>query len=193
MAVEYPPAFVREEIDGVKVVKDVVYASPLSKVLGRFVPMHGVRELTLDDESVVYGCRDCPFTGAGPGVVRGHRRADHALAEDGADPKPPRMDGGVGQIRKPGPDALAMTVYEVVDLATHIETLSAAMESLDDENQRLRAQVADERRTHREELAVVRAEHRTALGKERDKTRKVTKELDTLKARLRKFIGVEDS
>lgn len=192
MAVEYPPAFARDTVDGVKVVSDLVYESPLSRVRGRFVPIHGIRTLTLEDERVVYGCRDCDFIGVGPGKVRAHRRADHHFAEDGTPPKPPKRDGGVGQLRAPGPDALSMTLHELIDQASEVETYALAMESLDEENQELRQKLTTEKIEHREELSVLRREHREELAKARADQKAAEKALAAMKAKIAKSLGMTE-
>lgn len=119
MATEYPPAFVRDEIDGVKVVKDEVLGSGLSFKKGRgFVPIHSTRVLTLENDEVVYGCRDCVFAGT-RGQVRQHRRAEHGIDR----PKPnqtfEQADAAGDVIGRrlpyPSPDALSMTLWELLD------------------------------------------------------------------------------
>lgn len=193
MSVTYPPAFEREFVGDVKVVSDVVYASPLSRP-GRIVPIHGIRTLTLSDGEVVYGCRDCDFTDPSPGKIRGHRRVEQCggMAEPGTQPRPPKREGAVGQVRAPSPDALAMTLHDVLDMAVQLDTVHQAQEHLDAENQALRLKLAEEKTAHREEVAELRREHREALAEVRAEKKAAEKELAGIKARLGKLIG-EDS
>lgn len=189
MAKTYPPAFEREVVGDLKVIKDEVFESPVSQSLGRFVPIHGIRVLTLEDDTVVHGCRDCAFTDPSPGKVRGHRSILHGLAEEGARPKPPKVEGGVGQVRAPGPDALAMTLHELLDVAGSIERLGLATEALDAENEALRAQLMQEKKTHREELAELRRTHREEIAELKNGYKTTEKELAAIKGRLKKLIG----
>jgi hypothetical protein len=193
VAVEYPPLFERETVDGVKVVKDTVFESPLSKLHGRLVPIHGIRTLTLEDESTVFGCRDCEFTEDGPGKIRAHRRALHGFSEEGTTPKPPRREGGAGQIRMPGPDALGLTVYELIDQASMVETYALAQEALDNENQRLHEKIQDLKQEHRTEISDLRRGLRAEVAEAKSAQKAAEKELAGMKARLSKMLGVEDN
>lgn len=193
VVVQYPPAFEREKVGELAVARDEVYESPLSQVTGRFVPIHGIRVLTLEDGTVTYGCRDCEETGDGPGKIRAHRRAEHHFAEEGATPKPPKRAGGVGQLTLPGTNAMSRTLYELIDMASEIETYEEAMERLDEENQRLRAQLQDEKITHRQELSAMRSEHRQSLTEARSAGVTAEKELAKLRNKIKRMIGTEDN
>jgi regulator of replication initiation timing len=189
----YPPAFVRKSVGDLKVVSDVVYASPLSRP-GHMVPIHGIRTLTLSDGSVVYGCRHCDFTGPGPGKVRGHRRVEQCggISEAGTAPRPPRREGGAGQVAAPSPGALDMPLRDLVDLANQLDALYEAQENLDAENRSLREKLTEEKQAHREEVAEIRREHRGELRESRDGQKAAEKELAGFKARLGKLIGTEE-
>lgn len=163
MAVRYPPLFERKEVtvevDGVsvtrKVVSDEVYASGLSKSAGRLIPVHGVRVLTLDDGSVVYGCRDCETVGT-LGEVRTHRKAEHGAVIGGKSRKSAAEAAAGGAVAEQvtiPQDAMSMTLHELLDLGAHVdmwEQLLTGMEErlttvTGERDEALRAQRAAER------------------------------------------------
>jgi len=162
----YPPNFVRDQVDGVKVVKDEVLSSGLSAHMGRLVPLKGYRVLTLENGEQVYGCNDCPdFTGT-RGEVKAHRGAEHEVALGGSSRrrKDPAADGEVVTL-PPGSDT--MTLRELLELAGHVAHWETVLANLASENEDLRATLAAEK-----------AARRTA---ERD--------LDKLQQKLRRLVG----
>lgn len=147
MAREYPPLFERDKVDGKKVIRDEVLASGLSGHVGRLVPIHGIRVLTLEDESVVHGCRDCEFTGT-RGEVKGHRAAEHGIALGGT-PKRSTNPGVAGQLPYPSAEVLSMTFYELIELAEHVGEWEEVLGNLSSENEELRGKVAEAVRAQR--------------------------------------------
>lgn len=156
MAVSYPPLFEREEVGGVKVVKDEVLASGLSGYHGRLIPMHGTRVLTLEDGTVTYGCRECEFTGS-RGDVKAHRGEEHGVAVGGGG----RRDNAVpdGRVPNPSSEALSMTVYEVLQLAELSGDWEEVLSKLEARVAELTEDVNEERRLRRV------AENRIKTGK----------------------------
>jgi hypothetical protein len=194
VAVEYPPAFVREKVGDKLVVKDEVYRSPLSDAMGKFIPIHGIRVLTLDDGEVVHGCRDCETTGK-VGQIRVHQKAEHGVAEPGAEPakrKGDVPDGTAGQLPYPSAGTLSMTVWEVLDHMQYMSTVEQAMEQLDAESQALHLKLGAERKAHREEVSELRRHHREVLAEEVRLRKAAEKELAAMQTRLKKMLGVED-
>lgn len=118
MLKEYPPLFEREHVHGVKVVRDEVLPSGLSSHVGKVVPLHGTRVLTLADGTTVHGCRDCEFTGT-RGEVKVHRGEEHGVA--GGGPRA-RAAEPAGRLPYPSPEVLSMTLYELIELAEHIDS-----------------------------------------------------------------------
>jgi hypothetical protein len=160
---EYPPLFERK-----KVITDEVLESGLSGHVGRLIPIHGIRVLTLEDDSVVHGCRDCEFTGT-RGEVKGHRAAEHGIALGGGVPKRSTDPAVAGQLPYPSAEVLSMTFYELMELAQHVGEWEIVLGNQTTEIEELRGKLAEEIRLKR------RAE----------------RELDTLKRRVKRLLGEE--
>jgi hypothetical protein len=111
-------------VGGVAVVTDEVLESGLSK--GKpgttFIPINGIRKLTLADGTEVHGCRDCLFDGA-LGEVRRHRNAEHGEAHGGARPRTPS-----GVVIPP--DALERSLGELLELAVFVDDWSDLLANL---------------------------------------------------------------
>ena len=167
MSREYPPLFERDEVDGKKVITDEVLASGLSGHVGRLVPIHGIRVLTLEDDTVVHGCRDCVFTGT-RGEVKAHRAAEHGIALGGT-PKRSTDPSVAGQLPYPSAEVLSMTFYELLELAEHVGEWETVLGNLTTENEELRAKAAEATRAQRA----------------------AERELDTTKRRIRRLLGEE--
>lgn len=149
----YPPKFERPDIDGVKVVSDVVLESGLSKHVGRFIPVTGVRVLTLEDESTLHGCADCEFAGT-LGQVRQHRRAEHGVSLGG---RSKRTHKTVAEAEAAGDtdqpvvlpsDTGSMTMRDffataqlIDEWGTVLESLEQQLEAVTEERDRLRIEV----------------------------------------------------
>jgi hypothetical protein len=165
VAVEYPPLFEREKVDGLRVVKDEVLASGLSGYVGKVVPLHGTRVLTLEDDSVTYGCRDCEFTGT-RGEVKTHRGAEHGVATGGGGAA--KASAAAGRISMPSPEMLGMTLWELLEYAS-------IMGEWEDVLPRLETRVRELTEERDEENRARRAAERA---------------LATLKTRIQKQLGV---
>jgi hypothetical protein len=138
VAVAYPPEFVRDEVDGKKVVKDEVLASGLSGYKGRLIPIHGIRVLTLEDGSVVHGCRSCRTEGT-RGQIMAHLTAFHSV-------NPASRRGSNGEVRQlpfPKGAQLSMTVYELIEMAESVGEWEEVLTNMEAENERLRELVAE--------------------------------------------------
>jgi hypothetical protein len=138
-AEDFPPLFVREKVDGLKVVSDAVMESPLTAAIGRFIPMRGFRVLTLEDDSTRTACRDCAFI-ADPelpqtpvGQTRAHRRAEHGVNIGGRAGKPrtsaeeAEQAGLVPHTVTLPAHAATMTMHEVFELAEEIDTWAVVL------------------------------------------------------------------
>jgi hypothetical protein len=174
-AAAYPPKFERQDIDGVKVLTDEVYESPLSKHVGKFIPVHGVRVLTLEDETIVYGCADCEFAGT-LGQVRQHRGSDHGVSM-GGNPRRRRHKSAADaeaagdtdeQLVLPR-ETLSMTLHDFLQTATLLDQWGSVLEGL-------------EKRV--EELVEENAELRVNL-------RNVTKDRDGIRRKVARAMGLE--
>jgi hypothetical protein len=139
VAVEYPPVFERDAVDGKNVVKDVVLESGLSKHLGKFIPIHGIRVLTLDDGTTIHGCRDCVTVGS-RGEVMAHRSAFHGVSPPS---RRTQVDDEVPMLPYPKGAQLSMTLYELMDLAEHIGDWEEVLAGMEEHNQRLQDKVIE--------------------------------------------------
>lgn len=178
-AEDFPPLFVREKVDGQKVVSDAVMESPLSGHVGRFIPMQGFRILTLEDGTTRTACRDCPFI-ADPqsaqtpaGQTRAHRRAAHGVNIGG--PRKTRksaeeaeQDGLVPHPVTLPPHAATMNLHEVFELAEEIDTWAVVLANL-------------------EAKTIDLAEQRDEAVKTR---RRAERELDAMKNKMAKAMGL---
>lgn len=167
VAREYLPVYVREEVGGVKVVKDEVLESGLSAKVGRPIPMHGTRVLTLEDGTVTYGCRECPVTGT-RGEVRKHRYAEHGATLTDAAGKPgPIQDSPItGRLQMTG-ETLSMTVYELLELAVHVGEWETAFGNQEQQVEDLRDKLVTEtvaRKTAERELAALKRRLQKLVG-----------------------------
>jgi hypothetical protein len=146
---DYPPRFERTDIDGVKVVSDVVFVSPLTKYTGRFIAQSGTRVLTMEDGTVVHGCADCVFAGK-LGQVRQHRNADHPEMSSGVPRRRHKTDASAGdEALEPfvvPRETLSMTMRDffttaalIDDWGTVLEQLERQVEELTEERSQLRA------------------------------------------------------
>jgi hypothetical protein len=148
MAKEYPPAFIRAEIGGVKVVSDEVLASYLSYRNGNgLVPIHSIRKLTLADGTTVYGCRFCATEGT-LGDVRAHLHSEHGMAHGGRPRKSAdevAADGAVPSRRLPYPsaEALGRTLWEILDQTEKYEDYEDVIGAQDEQIKDLQAQLAE--------------------------------------------------
>ncbi len=151
MAVVYPPSIKRDTVNGKKVVKDEVCPSNLSKYHGRLIPLHGLRVLTLEDGEQVFGCDDCLDVGT-RGEVVAHRNKAHGLTDPhrrspvaGTDPET--------ATRMPYPQGvhMSMTILGLLELAEHVGDWEGVLTNLEQENARLREQVAEKTRQLRDE------------------------------------------
>lgn len=172
-AADYPPKFERADIDGVKVVSDVVYESPLSKHVGRFIPVTGIRILTLEDETEVKGCSDCDFAGT-LGQVRQHRKAEHGVSMGGPararTHKSAADADAAGDVDRPitlPADVASMTMRDffttaalIDDWATVLENLERQVEELTEERVELRGEL----RAATRELGSFRKKVAKAMG-----------------------------
>lgn len=172
-AADYPPKFERADIDGVKVVSDVVYESPLSKHVGRFIPVTGIRILTLEDETEVKGCSDCDFAGT-LGQVRQHRKAEHGVSMGGPTRarthKSAADADAAGDVDRPitlPADVASMTMRDffttaalIDDWATVLENLERQVEELTEERVELRGEL----RAATRELGSFRKKVAKAMG-----------------------------
>lgn len=136
----------RKKVGTRKVIKDEVLASGLSRHHNKLIPIKGVRKLTLDDGSVVYGCAECVYAAVEDtegmtmlGAVRQHRAIIHGASTGGA--KRGRSSAGDAPASIPRD----MTVYELFELAAHIDEWEVVLSSLEkrleekiDENTELR-------------------------------------------------------
>jgi hypothetical protein len=177
VATVYPPAFVRKEVDGKKVIKDEVMPSNLPpRADGSRPPMHTIRVLTLEDGSVLYGCRDCETTGDTPGVIRAHRNKRHGVASstrkspvnDAPDSSPP--------LPIPSADMLGMTMYEMLELGANIARWEKIFGNQEQEVERLRALLT---------------EKDTELAEARRLLKTEEREHDRTKARIARVLGLE--
>lgn len=172
---DYPPKFVREDIDGVKVVSDVVYESGLSKHVGKFIPVTGIRVLTLEDDVELKGCADCEFAGT-LGQVRVHRKAEHGVSMGGARRgvtyKSVEDADAAGDVDRPlvlPADTASMTMRDFFTTAALIDDWGTVLEQLEQ-------QVAD--------LTEERNQLRVDL-------RAVTRDRDSMRRRMAKAMGLK--
>lgn len=183
MAVEYPPLFERTDVAGVKVVADTVFESPLSKKVGRFIPVHGIRVLTLEDGTERLACRDCEVVadaeddagGLTPlGQIRAHRKAEHGVALGGARRKHQSAAeaAAAGDVAVPVVlplDATSMTLHEILELAGHIDEWEGVLSAQDEKIEYLVAERNDLRirlRAAERENAALKKRIAKALGME---------------------------
>lgn len=170
---DYPPKFIREDIDGVKVVSDVVYESGLSKHVGKFIPVTGIRVLTLEDGSTVMGCADDEFAGS-LGQVRVHRKADHGVSMGGARPgrthKSAADVDAAGEADRPlvlPADTASMTMRDFFTTAALIDDWGSVLEQLEKQVEELteeRNQLRGELRTVTRERDGIRKKVAKAMG-----------------------------
>jgi hypothetical protein len=178
----YPTRFLRTHVDGMPVLTDEVLLSPLSKHVGRPVPYHGTRVLTLEDPSAeggtrtVYGCADCPATGE-RGAVKAHRQAEHPNGS-GRSHVPAEDLFSSGRIAAPGPAVMDLPLGEVLELIQHVEDWGEVLAGTEQQLAAARRQLADLKR-----------EHRAALTEARREKRAVEAELVKLRSRLKRMIG----
>jgi len=191
-AEDYPPTIVRTDIDGVKVVSDVVQESPLSRHTGDFIPVKGVRILTLEDETTRYACADCVFVAAPErddqtqtplGQVRAHRAEKHGVNIGGnrRGRKPaeaPEAPDPAGTVVLPR-DTLSMSLLEILNLAGHIDTWSTVLTGLEEQNERLVG-----------ELQVALARARAAERKVTELEKAAEREKANLQRRIAKAMGL---
>lgn len=153
MAKTYPPAFIREKVGDLKVVKDEVLPSALSFKTDRhgnlrgLVPIHSTRLLTLEDGSQTHGCRWCAVEGT-LGEVRSHLRMFHGMAHGGAPRKDPDVvagDGAVPDRRLPYPseDQLHRTLWELLHAAEQFDDFEDAVTAQDNMIADLRGRLAE--------------------------------------------------
>jgi len=173
-AADYPPLIQRPDIDGVKVVSDVVLESGLSKHVGYFVAITGIRVLTLEDESVVYGCAEDEFAGT-LGQVRQHRRAEHGVSLGGRRKTHKSVaeaeaagDLDAGPLVLPA-ETGSMTLRDFMRVAGEIDQWAVVLENLE---QRL-AEAIEQR------------------DEARIEARAATRELATMKRKLARAMGLE--
>ena len=172
---DFPPRFPRVEVNGKRVVRDVVLASALSKRHGVLIPLHGTRVVTLDDGEVVHACAECEFTGtrggvsvhrADPGVVCG-KTEDRPVEPPLPVPAVPVAGVtpvGVGGVAD---DARSLTVGEILDLAGHIHQWDALLSRQEEQLAGLRAQVTQEatgRRAAQRELEALKRKMKRLIG-----------------------------
>lgn len=117
----YPPRVERKKVGGVAVVADEVLESGLSKGKPGFIPIKGIRVLTLANGEVTHGCRDCLMDGT-LGEVRKHRHADHNEAHAGSKRTP------AGPVISP--EALEWTLAELLALAEHVNDWSEVLDNI---------------------------------------------------------------
>lgn len=164
---DFPPVFKRTDVGGVKVVSDVVYESPLSKSTGTFIPMTGVRVLTLEDGTVVLGCRDCEELGR-LGHIRQHRRVAHEESLGGGR-RTRKSDDPAGEQITLTAGAGALTVREIVDLSVHVDDWAVLLAGAQEREQEL----VEERNNLRGQL------------------RAATRELESLKKKIARAMGLQ--
>lgn len=188
MAVTHLPAFIREEVDGVKVVKDEVYASGLSFTGGRgLIPLNGYRTLTLADDTVVIGCRDCPETGT-YGQMRIHRRDVHGVSigrskktagAPAASFEEAEQAGMVAKGFDLPPESLSMTLFELLEYAKAVDEWELVFA-----NQEARAKaLAEQWKARVDDLTRQRNEAEMAK-------RAAEHALKNMRSRLAKLLGV---
>ncbi len=98
-------------INGLAVVSDEPVSSGLPVRPGRpAIPIHGIRVLTLEDDSVVYGCRDCDVVDT-RGEIQKHRYRKHGAGKPGRKPASQAGDPPVSH------DLAAMTLGDIIELA----------------------------------------------------------------------------
>lgn len=109
-------------IRGLKVVKDESLPSNLPPVDGHVYPLK-IRVLTLEDDSVVYGCADCEEFAETAGEIRKHRARVHGGAPLGRKRAAPVLSA----------DAAEMTLGELLELAQGASTWGRVVENLTDQ------------------------------------------------------------
>lgn len=172
----YPPRIKREFVDGKKVVKDEVLRSNLPARPGELPPpMHTTRVLTLEDDSVVYGCGDCEVTGATRGDIRKHRNVKHGVTSV-ARRSPTRSDTESPTLPAPSGEMLGMTLYELLELSASVAEWEKVFSNQEAENDRLRQALTQKDQDLAERTRELRAEQR---------------DHDRLKARIARLIGSE--
>jgi len=169
----YPPKFERPDIDGIKVVSDVVFESPLSKYVGRFVPVTGVRVLTLENGEVVHGCADDEFAGT-LGQVRQHRRADHGVSLGGRrrTHKSAAEAEAAGDVDAPlvlPAETGSMTMRDFFSVAAQIDEWAVVLENMERQLEAVteeRDQLRIEARAAAKELATIKKRIARAMNLE---------------------------
>lgn len=173
----YPPRVVRDFVDGKKVIKDEVLRSNLPPGPdGMAPPMHTTRVLTLEDDTVIYGCGDCPTTGATRGEIRKHRNQEHGITS-GTRRSPVKVaENESPPLPYPGPEMLGMTLYEILELSDAIGKWETVFGNQEAENDRLRQLVTQKDQELAERTRELRAEQR---------------EHEKLKTRIARLLGAE--
>lgn len=169
VARRWPAKYVRDEVDGVKVVRDRVLLSGLTGHMRRPIPHHSVRVLTLEDGTETHGCRDCVLTGS-LGDVKAHRIKDHGDRSPGRRQAPVRDEqpaliplGGVS------PAALQMPLAELLEMVAVAEESEVAFSVIlgERDEYRERAMAAEtELKAVRKKLARMQASLGALLGTE---------------------------
>jgi hypothetical protein len=181
-AEDFPPLFVREKVDGLKVVNDVVMESPLTAATGRFVPYHGFRVLTLEDDSTRTACEDCPFI-ADPelpqtpfGQTRAHRRAKHGVNIGGRPSRAGNPRASAEEAEQAGlvphtvtlpAHAAAMTLHEAFELYEEIDTWAVVLANQQEKITELvqeRDEAVRARRVADRELTALKKKMAKAMG-----------------------------
>lgn len=177
-----PDRFRHTEVDGSKVVGDVVLLSGLGKAVGYEVPLRGTRVLTLADGRRVYACRDCDFLGTQTreedgvpvlstrGEIRKHRSDKHGVTKSG--PPRGRRRGGDASVQAeelplddidqvglayPGENVRGLSVGDLLEFAEHVDQWGRVMGALtDDRDQWKERAMAAERRVREFERTLER-------------------------------------
>ncbi len=189
---DFPPKIRREDVDGVKVIDDVPMEAPLTKYTGGFVPVKGIRILTLDDGTTRHACTDCVYVAPAEredqkqtplGRIRAHRIEKHGVRSGGnrRGRKPaeaPEAPDPTGTVALPR-DTLSMSLLEIMNLAAHIDQWGTVLTGLEEQNERLVGELQD---------ALARA--RTAERKVADLEKAAEREKAAMQKRIAKAMGM---
>lgn len=171
----YPPRIVREFVGGKKVVKDEVLRSNLpAGPDGLPPPMHTTRVLTLEDDTIVYGCGDCETVGETRGDIRKHRNQEHGLSNGNR--RSPARETESPPLPYPSGETLGMTLYEILELAASIADWEKVFGNQEAENDRLRRMLTEKDQELAERTRELKTEQR---------------EHTKLKTRIAKLLGSE--
>lgn len=169
VAARWPAKYPRDEVGGVKVVRDRVLLSGLTGHMRRPIPHHSVRVLTLDDGTEIHGCRDCAVTGS-LGDVKAHRIKDHGDRSPGRRQSAPRDEQpALIPMGGPSPAALGMSLAELLEMVAVAEESEAAFTVIlaERDDYRARALAAEtELKAVRKKLARMQASLGALLGVE---------------------------